>query len=95
MYLVPEGLFNIMTGLTSTYLYTFIAFGVFLQMTGADKYYMDMAFALTGKLRGGPAKVAVLSSSLMGTVSGSTISNVAITGSLTIPMMKDTGWKPK
>jgi TRAP transporter 4TM/12TM fusion protein len=84
-----------MTGLTSTYLYTFIAFGCFLQILGIDKYYMDICLALAGKSRGGPAKVAVISSALVGTISGSSIANVTITGSLTIPMMKDTGFKPK
>lgn len=95
IYLVPEGIFNVMTGLTSTYLFTFIAFGCFLQVLGADKYYMDICLALAGKSRGGPAKVAVISSALVGTISGSSIANVTITGSLTIPMMKDTGFLPK
>ena len=95
IYLLPEGLFNIMTGVSSTYLYTFIAFGTFLQVSGIDKYYMDICLALSGKARGGPAKVAIISSALMGTLSGSTISNVAITGNLTIPMMKNTGFSPR
>ncbi len=95
MYLVPEALFGIITGITSTFLYTFIAFGTFLLISGVDKYYMDICLALTGKARGGPAKVAVISSALMGTLSGSTISNVAVTGNLTIPMMKDIGFTPR
>ncbi len=95
VYLLPEGLFNIMIGVSSTFLYTFIAFGSFLQVSGIDKYYMDICFALSGKARGGPAKVAIISSALMGTLSGSTVSNVAITGNLTIPMMKNTGFTPK
>lgn len=95
IYLLPEGLFNIMTGVSSTYLYMFITFGSFLSVTGIDKYYMDICLSLSGKARGGPAKVAIISSALMGTISGSTIANVVITGNLTIPMMKGTGWAPK
>jgi TRAP transporter 4TM/12TM fusion protein len=94
-YLVPEGMFNIMTGLAATYLFTFVAFGTFLRVSKADKYYIDLCLALAGKSRGGTAKVAVLSAGLMGMLTGSTMSNVVTTGSLTIPMMKSTGFKPR
>ncbi len=94
VYLTEEGLFNIMTGITSTFLFTFVAFGTFLTWSGVDKYYMNLCIALAGKARGGPAKVAIISSALMGTITGSTISNVATTGALTIPMMKDIGYDP-
>jgi len=95
MYLVPEGLFSTITVIASTYLFTFVAFGSFLRASGIHKYYMDLALALAGKSRGGPAKVAVMSSGLMGTLTGSTISNLVTTGSLSIPMMKETGFKPR
>jgi TRAP transporter 4TM/12TM fusion protein len=94
LYLVPEGLFNIITVLASTYLFTFVAFGSFLRISGIDRYYMNLCLALAGKSRGGPAKVAVISSALMGTLTGSTISNLVTTGSLSIPMMKDAGFEP-
>ena len=93
VYLSEEGMFNIMTGIASTFLFTFVAFGTFLRWSGVDKYYMDLCLAIAGKSRGGPAKVAVISSALMGTITGSTMSNVATTGALTIPMMKDTGFE--
>jgi TRAP transporter 4TM/12TM fusion protein len=94
IYLTEEGLFNIMTGIAATFLFTFVAFGTFLKWSGVDKYYMNLCLALAGKARGGPAKVAVISSALMGTITGSTMSNVATTGALTIPMMKDIGYGP-
>jgi len=94
IYLTEEGIFNIMTGIASTFLFTFVAFGTFLKWSGVDKYYMDLCLALAGKSRGGPAKVAVISSALMGTITGSTMSNVATTGALTIPLMKDIGYEP-
>jgi TRAP transporter 4TM/12TM fusion protein len=94
IYLTEEGIFNIMTGIASTFLFTFVAFGTFLKWSGVDKYYMDLCLSLAGKARGGPAKVAVISSALMGTITGSTMSNVATTGALTIPMMKDIGYEP-
>jgi len=94
-YLVPEGMFNIMTGLAATYLFTFVAFGTFLRVSRADKHYIEFSLSLAGRSRGGPAKVAVLSAALMGTLTGSTMSNVVTTGSLTIPMMKNSGFKAR
>ena len=94
MYLTSEGLFSSLMGISATLLFSFIAFGTFLQGTGADKYYIDICVALTGKQPGGPAKVAVLSSAAMGTISGSSIANVVTTGTLTIPLMKKTGYTP-
>lgn len=94
-YLVPEGLFNIMTGLAATFLFTFVAFGTFLRISGAAKYYMDLSLAVAGKSPGGTAKVAVFSAALMGTLTGSTISNVVTVGTLTIPMMKKSGFKAR
>lgn len=94
-YLVPEGMFNIMTGLAATYVFTFVAFGTFLRVSGADRYYIDISLAVAGRSRGGAAKVAVLSAGLMGMLTGSTMSNVVTTGSLTIPMMKNGGFKAR
>ncbi|KAB7624078.1 TRAP transporter permease [Alkalilimnicola sp. S0819] len=73
----------------------FMIFGVALQKTGGGKFFIDFAFALLGHVRGGPAKVAVLSSGMMGSLSGSVITNVVTTGSLTIPAMKSAGFSPR
>jgi len=73
----------------------FMLFGVALQKTGGGKFFIDLAFALLGKVRGGPAKVAVLSSGMMGSLSGSVITNVITTGALSIPAMKRSGFSPK
>ncbi len=94
MYLSQRGLFSSLMGLSATILFCFISFGTFLQSTKTDKYYMDISLALAGHRPGGPAKVAVLSSAAMGSISGSTMSNVVTTGTLTIPLMKSTGYKP-
>lgn len=92
MFMTTEGLFGSLTGTTATTLFCFVAFGTFLQLTNANQYYMDICLAMAGKSKGGPAKVAVLSSALFGSVSGSTIANVVTTGSLTIPLMKKNGY---
>jgi len=94
MYLSQRGLFSSLMGLSATILFCFIAFGTFLQATKTDQHYMDMSLAIAGNRPGGPAKVAVLSSAAMGSISGSTMSNVVTTGNLTIPLMKKTGYKP-
>lgn len=72
----------------------FLVFGVALQKTGGGKFFLDLAFAALGHVRNGPAKVAILSSGLMGSMSGSVITNILTTGTLTIPTMKRTGMKP-
>lgn len=94
MYLSQRGLFGSLMGISATLLFCFISFGTFLQSTKTDRYYMDISLALAGHRPGGPAKVAVLSSAAMGSISGSSMSNVVTTGSLTIPLMKNTGYKP-
>lgn len=94
-YLTTEGMFGSLTGMCATLLFGFLAFGTFLQYSGADKFFMDICISLAGKRRGGPAKVAVISSAAMGTISGSSIANVVTTGTLTIPMMKKTGYSPE
>src|SRR5690606_1092151 len=72
----------------------FIIFGAALEHTGAGRFFINLAFALLGKVRGGPAKVAILSSGLMGSLSGSVVSNVLTTGVMTIPAMKRIGMRP-
>ncbi len=94
LYMLSDGLFNFITGIMATFLFTFLAFGAFLRASGGDRFFTDFAFAVAGNRRGGPAKVAVIASALMGMLSGSTVSNVATTGTMTIPMMIRTGFKP-
>ena len=94
LYMLSDGLFNFITGIMATFLFTFLAFGAFLRVSGADRFFTDFAFAVAGNRRGGPAKVAIISSALMGMLSGSTVSNVATTGTMTIPMMIRMGFKP-
>ena len=93
MYMDAEGIFNFITGLMATYIFTFLLFGVFLRISGGDKVFTDLAASVAGHRRGGPAKVAVVSSALMGMLSGSSISNVSTTGTMTIPMMKKLGFR--
>ncbi|MBT6362844.1 MAG: TRAP transporter fused permease subunit [Rhodospirillaceae bacterium] len=73
---------------------TFMIFGAFLERSGAGTFFMDLATALTGKWRGGPAKIATISSALFGSISGSSVANVVASGAFTIPMMKRIGFKP-
>lgn len=94
MYLTYEGLFGITLSVSATYIFIFILFGAFLKASGAANFFNDLALALAGKKRGGPAQVAVLSSAMMGTLSGSAVANVATTGTFTIPLMKKIGYKP-
>ena len=94
LYLTTDGLFGLVTGVSATYIFMFILFGSFLSSTGTANFFNDFSMALTGHLKGGPAKIAVLSSALMGTISGSTSANVATTGSFTIPLMKKVGYQP-
>ena len=92
LYFTTEGIFGIPLGVSSTFIFLFILFGAYLESTGLGKFFIDLANAVAGWASGGPAKVAVLSSGLMGTVSGSSVANVVGTGSLTIPMMKKLGY---
>ncbi|MBR0444288.1 MAG: TRAP transporter permease [Clostridia bacterium] len=77
------------------YIFIFIIFGAFLERTGIAAFFIDLANAMVGRFAGGPAKVAVVSSALCGMVSGSSVGNTVTTGSVTIPMMKQTGYKPE
>ena len=94
LYFTTEGIFGTPMGVSSTFIYLFILFGAYLEATGLGKFFIDLANAIAGWAAGGPAKVAVLSSGLMGTVSGSSVGNVAGTGAFTIPMMKKLGYRP-
>lgn len=94
LYYTLEGIYGIAIGVSSTYIVLFIIFGAFLGKSGASEFFFDLAQSLFGTVRGGPAKVSVLSSSLFGTVSGSAVANVMVDGWLTIPLMKRVGFKP-
>ncbi len=80
--------------ISASYVFMFILFGSFLKATKASDFFNDIASALTGQSRGGPAKIAIVASALTGTISGSSQANVATTGSFTIPLMKSLGYKP-
>lgn len=94
LYMDTTGMFNFVTGIMATFLFVFLLFGTLLRATGGDAVFTNLALSIAGHKRGGPAKVAVISSALMGMLSGSSISNVATTGTMTIPLMKRTGYKP-
>ncbi len=94
LYMTTEGIFGIPLGVSATYVILFIIFGVFLEKSGTGQFFMELAAATTGKAAGGPGKIAVVSSGLFGTISGSAVANVMVTGQFTIPMMKRTGFQP-
>ncbi|MEX0654509.1 MAG: TRAP transporter permease [Phycisphaeraceae bacterium] len=89
-----EGVFGVPLAVSATFVFLFVLFGAVLERSGAGQYLIDLAFAVMGRYRGGPAKAAVVASGLMGTVSGSSIANTVTTGTLTVPMMKKAGFKP-
>ena len=88
-----NGVFGSALGIAATTVFIFVLFGAFLEVTGAGKFFIDLAFSIAGKYRGGPAKAAVLASAGLGSISGSAIANTVTTGSITIPMMKKLGYK--
>ncbi|HZH26822.1 MAG TPA: TRAP transporter permease [Azospirillaceae bacterium] len=90
-WITTEGVFGVAVGVSTSFVFLFVLFGSLLEKAGAGNYMMQVSFALLGHLRGGPAKVAVVSSALNGVISGSSISNVVSGGIFTIPMMKRTG----
>ncbi|MEG1913146.1 MAG: TRAP transporter permease, partial [Cloacibacillus sp.] len=94
MYLGTEGIFGTPLEVSSTFVFMFILFGAVLEKTGLGRFIIDLSMALAGWSTGGPAKVAVVSSGLMGTVSGSSVANVCTTGMFTIPLMKSVGYQP-
>jgi len=94
LYLTTEGIYGVPLGASASFIILFIIFGAFLEKCGATKFFIDLAFTLTGRTMGGPAKTAVVSSSLIAMVSGSAAANVVTTGTITIPLMKRTGYRP-
>ncbi|MGI6253889.1 MAG: TRAP transporter permease [Aminivibrio sp.] len=93
MYLTDEGIFSSSLGVSATFVMIFLIFGGFLEKSGVGEYFMEFAQAFTGTASGGPAKIAVISSALFGSISGSAVANVYGTGSFTIPLMKRIGYE--
>lgn len=93
MFFSTDGILGTPISVSATYIFAFLLFGAFLVKTGVGQYFNDLAVSLAGKLIGGPAKVAIFSSALQGTISGSSVANVVTSGSYTIPMMKKLGYK--
>ena len=92
--LSTAGILGFLTYISSTFVYLFILFSALLYGTGVGKFYIDLALASVGRTRGGGAKAAIVASSLFGTISGASVSNVLATGTFTIPLMKRLGYKP-
>ena len=88
-----QGLLGVGVGVSATYIFLFILFGTFLKYSGFSAFINDLALTLVGRSAGGPAKVAVIASGLMGMINGSALANVATTGAITIPLMKRTGYR--
>lgn len=88
-----NGVYGAPLAISAGVVFIFVLFGAFLQVTGAGQFFIDMAFAVAGKYRGGPAKASVIASAALGSISGSAIANTVTTGALTIPMMKKLGYK--
>ena len=95
LFYTTGGVIGTPIGVCSTYIVLFILFGSFLEYTGISQFFIDVANSIAGASVGGPAKVAVISSALCGMVSGSSVANTVTTGSVTIPLMKKTGYKPE
>jgi TRAP transporter 4TM/12TM fusion protein len=93
MFFTTEGILGTPIGVSSTFIFLFLLFGSFLIKTGVGEYFNDLSIAIAGRSVGGPAKVAVFSSALQGTISGSSVANVVTSGAFTIPMMKNLGYK--
>lgn len=94
-WLTTEGVFGVALGVSASYIFLFVLFGALLEKAGAGGYFIKVAYALLGHLRGGPAKAAVVSSGLMGMISGSSVANVVTCGTFTIPLMKRVGYTPE
>ncbi len=92
MWLTTEGVFGVAIGVSSSFVFLFVLFGALLNQAGAGNYFLKLAFAALGHLRGGPAKAAVIASAATGLISGSSIANVVTTGTFTIPLMKRVGF---
>jgi len=94
-YNTENGVFGIPVTVSVQFIYIFILFGSFLEMSGAGQWFIDLAYSATGKRKGGPAKASILASGFMGTISGSSIANTVTTGAFTIPLMKRSGYDPE
>ena len=94
LFLTTEGVFGLPIGVAATFVFIFVLFGAFLEVSGGGNFFIDLAYAATGRFSGGPAKTSVVASGFMGSVSGSAVANVVATGSFTIPMMKKVGYRP-
>ncbi len=91
-WLTSEGVFGVALGVSASYIFLFVLFGALLEKAGAGSYFIKVAYSLLGHMRGGPAKAAVVSSGMMGMISGSSVANVVTCGTFTIPLMKRVGY---
>ena len=94
LYLGNGGIYGLPMEISATYVIMFVMFGMLLMHSGGDRWFIDLSYTLTGRLRGGPALSAILSSGIMGMLTGSPAANVVTTGNFTIPLMKRTGFRP-
>lgn len=95
MFLTTEGIFGVPLGVSTSFVFLFVLFGSLLDKAGAGEYFINLAFSILGKFRGGPAKASVVASGFTGIMSGSSIANTVTTGTFTIPLMKKTGFRPE
>lgn len=93
-YLTMEGIWGSTLGIAATYVSLFVIFGAFMKVSGTTQFFVDLANAIAGESAGGPAKVSIVASGLVGSVTGSTVANVYTTGQLSIPLMKQVGYRP-
>jgi TRAP transporter 4TM/12TM fusion protein len=94
IYLTSDGIFGVMAEVVASYIIPFVVFGAFMLRAGVANAFIDLSMVFLGRVAGGPAQVAVVSSALVGSINGSPIANAAMTGAVTIPLMKRTGWPP-
>jgi TRAP transporter 4TM/12TM fusion protein len=94
LFLTTEGIYGALTGISATFIFLFVLFGTFMQESGAGSVFFGLASSLFGHVRGGPAKIAIVASSMFGLISGSAMANVSAVGQITIPMMIKAGYKP-
>jgi TRAP transporter 4TM/12TM fusion protein len=94
LYLGNGGIYGLPMEISATYVIMFVMFGMLLMRSGGDRWFIDLSYTLTGRLRGGPALSAILSSGIMGMLTGSPVANVVTTGNFTIPLMKRSGFAP-
>ena len=94
VYLTSDGIFGVMADVVASFIIPFVVFGAFMEVAGVAKFFVDLSLAALGRITGGPAQAAVISSLFMGTVSGSPIAETVTTGTVTIPLMKKAGFPP-